>query len=100
MRKGVFLKKQKTIVNVGNSIKREENMKYVGDTLAIRQSYDSHTQIIRYSIVRHTPKCLYTFQIRQTYVTSTLLMRYQYASCTVHIHASISPAYDQRINSA
>ena len=26
-----------------------------------------------------------TFQIRQTHVTSTLLMRYQYTSCTVHI---------------
>ena len=37
-----------------------------------------------------------TFQMRQTYVTSTLLMRYQYASCTVHIHASVTPAYDQR----
>ena len=37
-----------------------------------------------------------TFQIRQTYVTITLLVRYQYASCTVHIHASVSPAYDQR----
>ena len=35
-----------------------------------------------------------TFQIRQTYVTSTLLMRYQYASCTVHIHASVSPHED------
>ena len=37
MRKGVFLKKNKKIVNVGNSIKREENMKYVGDTIAIRK---------------------------------------------------------------
>ena len=72
---------------------------YVGDTPAIRQSYDSHTQIIRYSIVSHTPKCIIyvadTFQIRQTYATSRLLMRYQYASCAVHLHASVSPAYYQ-----
>ena len=37
----------------------------------------------RYSIVRHTPRCPYTLQIRQTYFRSMVLIRYQYASCMV-----------------
>ena len=64
------------------------------------QSYDSHTQIIRLlnrqAYAKMSKYVADTFQIRQTYVTSTLLMRYQYASCTVHIYASVSPVYDQR----
>ena len=73
---------------------------YVGDTLAIRQSYDSHTQIIRYSIVRHTPKCINTLQIRFRYVRHTLPVRYSCAINTLAVRYTFmpaySPAYDQR----
>ena len=76
-------------------------MKYVGDTLAIplRQSYDSHTQIIRYSIVRHTPKCLYTFQTRFRYVRHTLPVRYSCAINTLAVRYTFMPAYLQRMTS-
>ena len=75
MRKGVFLKQNKKIVNVGNSIKREENMKYVGDTLAIRQSYDSHTLLNRQTYAKMSMYVSDTSDIRYQYVTHALSIR-------------------------
>ena len=96
--------------NGGNSIEEVLEMEnyiytfskrwqYVGDTLAIRQSYDSHTQIIRYSIVRHTPKCINTLQIRFRYVRHTLPVRYSCAINTLAVRYTFMPAYLQRMTS-
>ena len=96
--------------NGGNSIKCKKNIypvymytfskrwQYVGDTLAIRQSYDSHTQI-RYSIVRHTPKCINTLQIHFRYVRHTLPVRYSCAINTLAVRYTFMPVYLQRMTS-
>ena len=65
---------------------------YAGDTPAIRQSYASctlNTLLNRQAYAKMSIHVVDTSDIRYKYVTHALSMRYQYASCTVHLHASV-----------